>query len=133
MAYRVFTGQDGRAWTVWVVLPSPRDRGTRLDPNAAPRESLGPEYARGWLAFVTRAERRRLAPIPIGWEEMTVAGLERLCRVASVVRRSRRDRFRNMDRQPNEIGSELSRDLRPRREHEAAITRDTSNEVAVDV
>jgi hypothetical protein len=38
----------------------------------------------GWLAFVSRDERRRLAPFPSGWEGVGATELERLCAMARV-------------------------------------------------
>jgi hypothetical protein len=29
---------------------------------------VGPELRGGWLAFESREEKRRLAPVPAGWE-----------------------------------------------------------------
>ena len=41
----------------------------------------------GWLTFESANERKRLAPIPRGWEEATAERLELMCRAADVVRR----------------------------------------------
>jgi hypothetical protein len=54
MASRIFTDDAGVAWTVLAVTPM-----------------LGLETSMpgGWLAFQAGDERRRLAPIPRGWED----------------------------------------------------------------
>ena len=35
--------------------------------------------SRGWLAFESEHDKRRFAPIPVGWEEMSDEALESLC------------------------------------------------------
>jgi hypothetical protein len=49
-------------------------------------------FANGWLCFESGHEKRRLAPIPTGWEFRNVGMLEELCRKATLVpaRRQRR-------------------------------------------
>ena len=104
MAYRVFTDADGRTWTAWAVLPPPRQQSRRTGSESlSPRiADVGPRYARGWLAFASAAERRRLAPIPVGWEKMTDVALDGLCEAATPRRQSRRDKFRNESWQEND-------------------------------
>lgn len=58
MSHRVFTDPSGTDWQVWDVHPS----------TAADSIQLRPEYASGWLAFESPQGRRRLVPIPNGWE-----------------------------------------------------------------
>lgn len=98
MASREFAGADGRRWTVWYVTPwwgerrsSParrlEQRGTaaeRRQPDAArgravPRFEISSALARGWLCFQHEDEKRRLTPVPPGWERMSDLGLEALC------------------------------------------------------
>lgn len=67
MAIRVFMDDRGRSWRVWEVRPL---SGTVL---------LG---AAGWLCFESAEERRRLASIPQGWEELEDEVLRELCRRA---------------------------------------------------
>jgi hypothetical protein len=38
-----------------------------------------PEFAEGWLLFLSGAERRRLAPLPPGWREAPESQLRRWC------------------------------------------------------
>jgi hypothetical protein len=42
----------------------------------------------GWLTFESASGRRRLAPIPRGWENADGDRLELMCRAAEVARRS---------------------------------------------
>jgi hypothetical protein len=64
------------AWRVWSTTPQA---------GAVYRESL----RAGWLTFESATIRKRLAPIPPGWEEATAERLELMCRAAEVVRRAR--------------------------------------------
>ena len=72
MAHREFTDPDGTSWQVWDVRP------------ATPSESiqLRTEYARGWLAFESERGRRRLVPIPDGWDEWPDQRLCQACEKA---------------------------------------------------
>jgi hypothetical protein len=38
--------------------------------RARPRAALGGALADGWLCFLAGEERRRIAPIPTGWERL---------------------------------------------------------------
>jgi len=68
MALREFKDGQGRAWRVWETIP-------------ARAVGLG-ELGKGWLTFDDGLERRRLAPVPNGWAELTDERLELLLRVA---------------------------------------------------
>ena len=59
-----------------------RDRRTLGRTRPAPRVAVGSEMARGWLAFESSTERRRLCPIPEQWEQASPAELEAYCRRA---------------------------------------------------
>ena len=72
MAVREFTDSSGVAWRVWKTRPS-RD-GLYLA-----------EFREGWLTFESTTERRRLAPIPESWEDVSTERLNLLCRVATAV------------------------------------------------
>jgi hypothetical protein len=75
VAYREFTDERGRVWTVWDVYPTLAERRVR-DAGPPPgvkerrrfaqaRTRISARLSRGWLAFEARdGERRRLAPIP---------------------------------------------------------------------
>lgn len=109
MSHRSFTDSSGVQWNAWAVIPqwadrrAGRNRRVRsadddLDPPAIEqrrrpdrRRGLPDQFPRirltggldgGWLAFESARERRRLSPIPPGWETAPDAELERLCRSA---------------------------------------------------
>jgi hypothetical protein len=42
----------------------------------------------GWLTFESATSRRRLAPIPPGWQEAPLERLQLMCRAAEPVRRT---------------------------------------------
>ncbi len=102
MAHREFTDSSRVTWDVWEVYPNlgdrraaPGDRRRFIRESADRRTAfnparVSPEYEHGWLAFQSGTERRRLAPVPIGWEQLDERGLEQLCRVATPVGRPRR-------------------------------------------
>jgi hypothetical protein len=108
MAHRAFTDANGVHWQVWQVVPQWAERRTGTprrfrptdDPDVDPpaleqrgaadrRRGLPDKFPRvklsgglegGWLAFECPHERRRLSPIPRGWENASDAELERMCR-----------------------------------------------------
>jgi len=75
MAIREFTDSAGVAWRVWNTTPQ---GGAVYDES----------HRAGWLTFESATTRKRLAPIPPGWEEATTERLELMCRAADVVRRT---------------------------------------------
>jgi hypothetical protein len=104
MAHREFTDSRQVTWQVWDVYPAlgdrrgpfrdrryfmreAQDRRTALDIARLP---MNPAYARGWLAFQSAQEKRRLAPVPDAWEGLDGPSLERLCQAATPVGRPRR-------------------------------------------
>lgn len=107
MALRTFLSSKGVHWRVWSVIPGGREQDERRrgyerrspDPVLLYR---GPErrgsserrraaslfasaLAAGWLTFECATERRRLFPIPPGWDSCSITRLERLCEQAQVV------------------------------------------------
>jgi len=99
MAHRSFTDASGRTWDVWSVHPDNierREEGRSDAPSLERRRRreyrvpLGRKWSNGWLAFETKAERRRLAPIPANWLEMEREALDELCRIATPIPRARR-------------------------------------------
>ena len=74
MAIRDFTDSAGVTWRVWSTTPA---RGAVFEHS----------HKAGWLTFESAEVRKRLAPIPPGWEEATVERLDLMCRAADVVRR----------------------------------------------
>lgn len=101
MAHRTFTDSSGRLWEVWTVVPSHAERRQALEEdtkwNARERREhrehrvlLGEHWARGWLTFQTRGEKRRLAPFPEEWTDLSEKELETLCERATPVQPPRR-------------------------------------------
>ena len=74
MAMREFTDAAGTHWRVWNTIP-----------NAG--AVIGPMMS-GWLTFESEESRRRLVPIPAGWESATVTELRQYCRLAEDVVRT---------------------------------------------
>ena len=56
MGYREFVDGDGVEWRVWETRP-------RTGAN------VRPALAAGWVSFESEAARRRLTPVPEGWDE----------------------------------------------------------------
>src|SRR5213595_2401957 len=83
MPHRRFQDEGGRWWDVWDTRPTIIDRragrerrtGGRAASDrrqkAEPRVAVEPEFRKGWLAFQSGSEWRRLAPIPEGWDSMS--------------------------------------------------------------
>lgn len=115
MTVRMFTDANGDPWQVWAVHPALPDRrsggdrraGMRRDP--AQERRRGPDrrirdigrppavagaLADGWLCFQPAhddgALRRRLAPVPTGWEQSPESALRALLAQAVVAARARR-------------------------------------------
>ena len=76
MALRTFTGTDGTVWNVWNVVPT-----TTRHPSL----TLGEALVEGWLCFECPTEKRRVFPIPAGWEEWPPEELERCLAAAPPV------------------------------------------------
>jgi hypothetical protein len=99
VSYRTFLDSKGKRWEVWLITPAAAERRMidrrassagsakyqgELDRRRTPERRRGPfhrsgavasEFSKGWLCFETEGEKRRLAPVPPGWEE---AGPDRL-------------------------------------------------------
>ena len=104
MAYKVFNAPDGTPWEVWLVKPSSTERRTaeassanafqrsgvadRRVSDAGPRSVLSANFANGWLCFESKAgEKRRLTPVPDGWETASAQKLWEWCQSAREVPR----------------------------------------------
>ncbi|MEP6732665.1 MAG: hypothetical protein ABJE10_18620 [bacterium] len=72
MAVREITDERGEVWQVFAVHP-----GTESGAN-----SLTDTFKGGWLCFLSGKGRRRVAPIPEGWEAMSDHSLRRMLSVA---------------------------------------------------
>lgn len=68
MALREFTDESGRAWCAWETRPT--------------SAQIRPEFADGWLTFESGTEKRRLAPVPDGWDTLPTDGLRILLSTA---------------------------------------------------
>lgn len=79
MALRSFTDSQGQGWRVWNVVP-------QYD-TARDEDTLTPGLQGGWLCFERDGHKRRLSPIPDGWEGAEADALERYCREAIPVAR----------------------------------------------
>jgi hypothetical protein len=83
---REFTDRSGVAWRVWDVYPTAinrRSTGSMPVVDESRVSSAAPDFADGWLCFESETDKRRLVPIPIGWEFRDPDGLEELCEMAA--------------------------------------------------
>ncbi len=106
MAYRTFLDNNGRYWQVWESHPQRFERrrserrqsdhpwrgeerrGTERRQNVRNRAVVvDTQLANGWLTFESFTEKRRLAPVPHRWEEMSVRDLIDLWERANPVSR----------------------------------------------
>ena len=104
MPHRQFTDSKHTTWEVWDVEPSHAERrakaadrrrsartsGERRRGEDTARVRMRSELSNGWLAFESKHDKRRLAPIPSGWEALDESALERLCQQARSIGRPRR-------------------------------------------
>jgi hypothetical protein len=75
VTHREFLDLQGQRWEVWEVHPRCESPAVRSD------------LAERWLAFGSSTEKRRLAPIPAGWNELPAEALGDLCDKAAFVRK----------------------------------------------
>ena len=99
---RTFTDVAGVDWEVWEVYPRLVERRLMRERRAARRGSIErrhvpvgrPTLPRqilgGWLAFQSRLERRRLVPVPDGWEDVTDRDLQGFLALSQLTSRPRR-------------------------------------------
>jgi hypothetical protein len=100
MAHRVVTDPRGIAWDVWEVFPSEpgrraaRKRVPSSDSRSGQRNDVrvvvSEQLKNGWLAFQSKNERRRLAPVPSGWDSFDDERIVALLTEAEVVGRPKR-------------------------------------------
>jgi hypothetical protein len=99
MTHRQIIDENEHLWDVWEVIPS------RVEGLDAARGEMAPETLRiskpgrrilvpgelqaGWLAFQCGEDRRRLAPVPNGWAEMSDDALLRVMLSAPPVRKTK--------------------------------------------
>ena len=81
---RGFTDSTGVEWRVWEVVPT---KGTEASlATAHARSNLkDTAFANGWLCFESPREKRRLAPIPPGWDLRETGVLEQMRNEATIV------------------------------------------------
>jgi hypothetical protein len=75
--------ETGRWWDVWDTRPTiidrragrERRRGNRVAGDrrqkSEPRVSVEPEFRKGWLAFQSGNDWRRVGPIPDAWDALS--------------------------------------------------------------
>jgi hypothetical protein len=97
MAYREFVDSCRTIWAVWYVPASRserrthdtwrREEGDRRSQSQSQRLRMrvSAPMSAGWLCFESASEKRRLAPVPSGWQQMSDRGLEELCNSATAV------------------------------------------------
>jgi hypothetical protein len=100
MAHRSFRDSFGRVWEAWEVIPTSVERraierqkrpeGINRRRRQEPRIAVRADLRGGWLAFQYKTERRRLAPIPNAWMDMSDAELAALLGKAVVTGTARR-------------------------------------------
>ena len=106
VSYRTFLDTTGKRWEVWLITPAAAER-RKTERRAvsgaghanAPERRHTPdrrrepgkrtfvvanEFSGGWLCFESEGEKRRLAPVPPGWEE---AGPDRLATLLQAAKR----------------------------------------------
>ena len=88
MAHRLYRDEQDVVWQVWDIHPVEVERQLRKDeapavtggtPETRTRMAVSGELVGGWLCFESARERRRLWPIPTGWEFLSDAELTQLC------------------------------------------------------
>ena len=77
MPLREFRDSHGVNWRVWPTLPEQK--------AAHPHTLRG-----GWLTFECAECKKRIVPIPEGWEFVPIAELERMCDAADEFKPARR-------------------------------------------
>jgi len=76
MAHRRIVDKQEQVWDVWAVTT----------PVVSTRRILvQADLQSGWLAFQCGEQRRRLAPLPVGWDEMSDQALLGLMDQASPI------------------------------------------------
>ena len=102
---RAFRDAAGVEWQVYQA--ERKADGERRD------HLLPAEYRQGWLVFESATEKRRLAPVPAGWLELSDEALAALCATATV-----QTRRANAGDRPAPLPND-DRDLEGRRAREA--------------
>lgn len=102
MAHREFSDERGLPWEVWDVVPERRDRRSGVERRKHARENfdrrkmrilsavITGDFARGWLVFSSKFERRRYAPLPDSWADAPDDQLRAWCAAAVSIGQPRR-------------------------------------------
>jgi hypothetical protein len=91
MSFREFRDESGTEWEVWEVRPALVERRVvtgapgETDRRTTPRRRapVADDLRFGWLVFQSGASKRRLAPVPAGWDRFDLDGLIELLGKAS--------------------------------------------------
>lgn len=75
---REFRDSSGATWHVFEVHPSVPKNLQGAEPI-----HMAPKLVNGWLCFQSGGQKRRVAPIPAGWEKLDDMELGLLCVLAS--------------------------------------------------
>jgi hypothetical protein len=112
LPHRTFTDAQGTEWQVWDVSPhaleedrrsgddrrtpppgerdperrAPDERRAGEERRHRPRLVVRTDLTKGWLVFERVGEKRRLIPIPAGWQTLSEQELDGLRQQATVVR-----------------------------------------------
>lgn len=99
MALREFSDERGQKWQVCDVSPTHVERRGGGERRRRPRSGtpdrrqrrghrmvVAPRFRAGWLVFECPTERRRLGPIPPGWDYLPDSELLTLLRDAELLR-----------------------------------------------
>lgn len=76
---RAFRDARDMEWEVRAIKPATRDRRAPV---------VRADHANGWLLFTLGLERRRLAPLPPGWDQASEDDLKAWCERAERVQAS---------------------------------------------
>jgi hypothetical protein len=103
---------EGTEWTVWNVVPSLESRVSL---------PLTASTGAGWLCFQSASEKRRIAPVPSGWENWPDEELLERLQAAAVVAAapplssvdSHQDRLGETMRRARDLGERVRRATQP--------------------
>jgi hypothetical protein len=90
--HREIEDDKGVRWMVFAVYPST---------TTSERAPLREPYTRGWLAFDSGMETRRLAPVPENWVNLPDADLRAMCGRAEIAPR-RKPRGQTPEQSPDQ-------------------------------
>jgi hypothetical protein len=79
VSFREFRDESGTEWEVWEIKPALLERRMLADApldterrtTSRRRAPVADELRFGWLVFQSSESKRRLAPVPAGWERFS--------------------------------------------------------------